>query len=160
MRSPRDDARDLVALAVVGEPQVGGEIAERDWRRTPMVAAAFVGVRRAELALHFPDQVRQLAARRHALEQRLVAAIDGLPVDARHVLAPRTGRAAGATLRAASAAIRAAARPTAGCGQVDPAALARRRVRLRAPASRSVLRACGAREIARSRLPSRTMTVV
>ena len=49
-----DDAFDLVARAIVGEPQLGGEMTERHGRRLAVVAAHFVGVRRAELTLRFP----------------------------------------------------------------------------------------------------------
>ncbi len=81
------DARDLVA-AVVDRAQVGSEIAERDLRRAPIVAAHFVGVRRPQLALHFPDEVGQFSAGRHPIDERRVAAIDGVPIDARHVRHP------------------------------------------------------------------------
>ena len=89
-RVPRvaaDDARDLVAAVRRrrARSRRAAEVAERDLRRAAMVAADLVGVRGAELALHFPDQVGQLGARGHALEQRLVAAQHRLPVDAGHV---------------------------------------------------------------------------
>ena len=134
-------------------------MAERDRRRLAVIAAHLVGVRRAELALHLPDQVGQLGARRHALEQRCVAAIDRVPVDARHVGRPRTGRAAGARPRAASAAIPCAARRDADAIEIDPAALARRRVRRSGRFARRSVRACSA-AIARRRLPSRTTSVM
>ena len=50
-----------------------------------MIAAHFVRVRRPQLALHFPDQVAELAARPHALQQRFVASVDRIPVHAGHV---------------------------------------------------------------------------
>ena len=105
---------------------------ERDRRRLAMIAAHFVRVRRAELALHLPDEIGQLAARGHAVEQRRIAFVDARSSRCPTCSASRSDRAAAATLRAASAAIRRAARPTARTrSEVDPAALARRRVRLR-----------------------------
>ncbi len=86
-RVARHNARDLVA-AVVDGAQIGTEIAERDLRRAPIVAAHFVGVRRPQLALHFPDEVGQFGARRHAIDERRIAAVDGVPIDARHVRDP------------------------------------------------------------------------
>ena len=53
-----------------------------------MIATAFMRVRRAELALHLPDQVGQFAARGNPVEQRCVQRIHRLPVDSGHVLDP------------------------------------------------------------------------
>src|SRR6185437_11920874 len=56
-RIAADDALDRIARAIVGELQLGGEMAERHGRRLAVVAAHFIRVRRAELALELPDKV-------------------------------------------------------------------------------------------------------
>src|SRR4051794_40990984 len=45
-------------------------------------------MRRAELAVHLRDQIRELRPRTEAVQQRLVAVVDALPVDAGHVRIP------------------------------------------------------------------------
>ena len=47
-----------------------------------VLAPKLIGVRRAELALHLPEEIRELGARGQAIDQRQVALIDAVPVDA------------------------------------------------------------------------------
>src|SRR3954451_3419859 len=81
------NALHLPAAAAV-QPQVGAQEAETVLRHGAVVTAAFVGVRRAELALQLPDQVGELRPRAETFYQRLVAVVDALPVDAGHVRIP------------------------------------------------------------------------
>src|SRR5947199_8862641 len=82
-----DNALHLPAAAAV-QPQVGAQEPETVLRHRAVVTAAFVGVRRAELALQLPDQVGELRPRAETFHQRLVAVVDALPVDAGHVRIP------------------------------------------------------------------------
>src|SRR3954469_8260807 len=81
------NALHLPAAAAV-QPQVGAEEAKTVLGHRAEVTAAFVGVRRAELPLRLPDQVGELRPRTETFQQRLVAVIDTLPVDTRHVRIP------------------------------------------------------------------------
>src|SRR5205823_14131557 len=54
----------------------------------PILAAHLVGVRGAQLALHLPQQVRELGSGRNPIHQWLVEAVHGVPVDARQILGP------------------------------------------------------------------------
>jgi len=53
-----------------------------------VVAAHLVAVRRAQLALHLPHQIRELVAARDSIDQRQIAVVDGVPVDLGHVVGP------------------------------------------------------------------------
>src|SRR4051812_49034650 len=82
-----NDALHLPAAAAV-QPQVGAEEAKTVLRDRAVFTAAFVGVRRAELALQLPQQVRELRPRCQTLDERLVAVVDALPVDTGHIGIP------------------------------------------------------------------------
>ena len=103
---------------------------ERDGRRLAVVAAHFVRVRRAELALHLPDEIGQFAARGHAVEQRRITFVDGVPVDARHVRRPEVIALQPPDFAQHLPPFAARVDRHPHASQVDPAALARRRVRL------------------------------
>ena len=119
-----------------------------------MVAAHFVRVRRAELALHLPDEIGQLAARGDPVEQRRIAVVDAHSSRCPTCPASRSGRAAAARLRAASAAIR--LRGSTDDAHASPGRSSRSCATARPTASAviggSSLRLAGS---ARSRLPSR-----
>ncbi len=81
-----DDARDRVDAAGVGP--VDAELALPVVGPGAVLAAALVGVRGAELAQQLPQQVGELAAGAHPVDQGQVALVDAVPVDAGHVLHP------------------------------------------------------------------------
>ena len=82
------DVGDLPAAARIVPARRRGEMAERDGGRLAVVAAHFVRMRGAELALHLPDEVGEVGPCRHPVEQRRVEAPDRVPVDARQVGRP------------------------------------------------------------------------
>ena len=82
------DALDAIPFARVVPSEVGAEKSALVLRRNAIVSAHFVGVRRAEFAVHLPDQVGELAARPDARQHRLVAIVDAIPIDVAHVLDP------------------------------------------------------------------------
>ena len=77
-----DQAHDLPAGFVADMAKLGAQVAQPDRGRLAVVAAHLVGVRGAEFALQLPDQVRQLAARRHTIGQWRVLRPHAGPVDA------------------------------------------------------------------------------
>ena len=108
-----------------------------------MVAAHLVGVRRAELALHLPDQVGEVGARRDAVEQRRVEALDRVPVDAGDVGRPELVALQAPHLAQHLAPFAPRLDGDANAVEVDPAVLARRRPS--ASAGSGLARACGRR---------------
>ena len=82
------DALDAVSAAIFVPAQVRAEKAALVLRRLAIVAAPLVGVRRAELALHLPNQIGELAARANARQHGSVAVEDAIPIDVAHVFDP------------------------------------------------------------------------
>jgi hypothetical protein len=129
-RIPRVAARDLgdlPAAARVVPARRRGEVAERDRGRLAMVAAHFVRVRGAELALHLPDEVGEVGARRDAVEQRCVEAPDRVPVDAGEVGRPELVALQAPDLAQHLAPLATRLDGDANAVEVDAAVLARRR---------------------------------
>ena len=122
------DVRDAITLVGLHQLQLGRQVAQGPLWRLAMVAVVFVGMRGAEFALQFPDQVGELGARGHALEQRLVAAQHGRPVDAGHVGHPEVVALQAPHLAQHLPPFEPGLDRCAHAAQVDPAALARRRV--------------------------------
>ncbi len=83
-----DDPPDSVAIGLAVVVQVGPQEALVVARPWAMVAAAHIGVRGAQLALHLQHQIGELGARRHPIQQRQIALVDRQPVDARHIGGP------------------------------------------------------------------------
>ena len=106
-------------------------MAERHRGRLAMVAARLVGVRCTELALQLPDEVRQLASRRDARQQRGVAWVQRVPVDARHVRGPELVALQAPHLAQHLRPLGGRQHGRADAVQVDPPALARRCLGLR-----------------------------
>ena len=82
------DLRHAVAACRLVPAEACAQVAHRVVGSEPEVAAQFVGVAGAQFALHLAQQVRELQAAAHALDQREVAQIDAVPVHLLHVLAP------------------------------------------------------------------------
>jgi hypothetical protein len=88
-RIAAQDRCDAVPAGRLVPRHLGTQKTDPVLRRQRQIAAGLVGMRRAELALHLPDQIRQLAARADLCEQRLVAFEHVVPVDARHARIPK-----------------------------------------------------------------------
>ncbi len=96
-----------------------------------MVATGLVSMRRPELALHFPDEVRQFAARCHSRQQRLIPAINLVPVGAGHVRHPELVALQPPDFAQHLPPLEARIDRQADPVEIDPAGLARRLVRRR-----------------------------
>src|SRR5690348_9770824 len=82
------DPFDAPAVRLFVEDVICAEKSAPVLRRATQVAANFVRMGRAELAVHLPNKIGELAASPNAWKKRRVAIAHANPVDPRHILDP------------------------------------------------------------------------